>query len=87
MKPTDEDIRVIAYFEAEERKRKGEAIPEALAKLAAEAPPRDLINSRVLFYGWVATVGPKQHVLTLKGQEVLQGILRGCQPEPAPPSL
>ena len=56
MKPTDKDIRVLAYFEAEDRKRRDVLIPVTLAPLASGAPNRSEMTKRTLFHGWLTHV-------------------------------
>ena len=76
MKLTDEDIFVLAYFEAEDRRRKNVHIPCALAQLASRAPNRPEMTKNTLFHGWLADVGGKQYALTLSGQQHLADALR-----------
>lgn len=76
MKPTREDLRVLAYFEAEDRQRRGAEVPGDLAKPASEAPRPAAMNNRTLFFGWLARVGEGQYALTLSGQEHLRNALR-----------
>lgn len=81
MKPTTEDICVLAYFETEDRKRRDVHISSALTQLASRAPNRAEMTKRTLFYGWLVYVGGGQYALSLSGHQHLTDALRAEEQE------